>query len=87
MDIQDRPRQTKAVDHPHKTNTTRKRHTVTRTTKTHLHRTRDEDRLLNSDKILAIDRWAGEMAPHQTNNGDEVDRDRQVCCAILGRLT
>ena len=72
MDIQDRPRQIKVVDHPHKTNTTKKRHTVTRTTNSRPHRTKDEDRLLNSDRTLATDRWAGEMDHHRANSRDEV---------------
>lgn len=68
MDTQDSPRQIRDVDSHRKTNTTRKKHTMTRTTNSRLHRIRVADPLPNSDKTLVIDHWAGEMGHHQTNS-------------------
>jgi hypothetical protein len=64
MAIRDKLPQTKAADLRRKTNTTRKRHTVTRITNNRPHRIRVEDHLLNSDKTPTIDQWEGEMVPH-----------------------
>lgn len=86
MDIRDRLHQTKVIDHPHKTNTIRMRHTMIRITNNRPHKIRVEDHLLSSDKILVTDQWGEEMGPHQINSQDGVGSDRRVRCAVFAPL-